>query len=175
MYNDLGGAEEHFVIRNFIIAAAYALYANGALRVACMHKDSFFTWRAHAWEIMISSVILTTMQVQDLKDREGDRVRNRLTAPLLIGDTPTRWTIFFPVLFFSVACPVFWKLSLLTFARIVPMVLGSLIAVRVMLLRSQYADRATWKLWSYWLISLYALPLAKNPQLLTASLGWIEP
>ena len=171
MYNDLGGAEEHFFIRNLTIAAAYALYANGALRVACKHKDSTFTWRTHAWEFMISGVILTTMQVQDLKDQEGDRARDRLTAPLVIGDASTRWTIAFPTLIFSIACPAFWGLNLSTSTGIVPVVFGTVIAVRVIWFRSQSADRATWKLWSYWLITLYALPLVKDHEVFAGFLN----
>jgi len=166
MYNDLGGAEEHFILRNIVIAAAYALYANGALRVACNHEGPTFTWRTHAWELMLSGVILTTMQVQDLEDQEGDRARDRLTAPLVIGDASTRWTISLPVLLFSIACPAFWGFDLSTIAGMIPVALGTIVAVRFTRFRSQSADRATWKLWSYWLITLYALPLAKNPKVL---------
>ena len=172
MYNDLGGAEEHFVLRNLVIAAAYALYANGALRVACNQRRSTFAWRTHVWEAMISGVILTTMQVQDLKDQEGDRARDRLTAPLVIGDASTRWTIAFPVLLFSIGCPAFWDLSLSTIAGMIPVALGTTVAVRVLRFRSRSADRATWKLWSYWLIALYALPLAKNPRVFASFFDW---
>lgn len=163
MYNDLGGGEEHFVLRNLIIAAAYALYANGALRVACDQEGPTFAWRTHAWELMMAGVILTTMQVQDLKDQEGDRARARLTAPLVIGDALTRWTIALPILSFSIGCPAFWGIDLSAIPGMIVVILGAIVAARVIWFRSQSADRATWKLWSYWLITLYTLPLAKNP------------
>lgn len=65
---------------------------------------------------MLSGVILTTMQVQDLKDQEDDRARDRLTAPLVTGDASTRWTIALPVLSFSIGCPAFWGFNLSTIA-----------------------------------------------------------
>ena len=90
MYNDLGCAEEHFASRNLVIAAAYTLYGNGALRIACGYKGATVIWRAYAWEAIIAGVIFTTMQVQDLKDQEGDRTRDRRTAPLVLGDSWSR-------------------------------------------------------------------------------------
>lgn len=35
---------------------------------------------------IISSVILTMMQVRDLKDQEGDRMRRRKTVVLVLGN-----------------------------------------------------------------------------------------
>ena len=168
MYNDLNGGEEHFVIRNLNIAVAYGVYANGALRVASKLDEPWFSRKAHLWEVMISAVVFTTVQVQDLKDQEGDRARERLTAPLMIGDSSTRWTIATPILIFSVACPLFWSLSLSAATSMGLMGLGVVIAVRLLTLRSQDADRQTWKLWSYWLVILYALPLAQNPRVFGA-------
>lgn len=173
MYNDCGGAEENFAIRNLIIAAAYALYGNGALRVACGYNASTVVGQTYAWHVLISGVIFFTMQMQDLKDQEGDRARQRRTAPLILGDAVTRWTIAIPTLVFSIACPAFWDLNLFTTAGLLPAALSVVVAVRVLVLRSQSADRVTWRLWSYWLVTLYALPLVKNPRALAGFLDWI--
>ena len=157
MYNDLGGADENFVVRNFIIAVAYTLYGNGALRVACGYGQSYISWGAYNWLIMIACVIFTTMHVQDLKDQEGDRARNRSTAPLVMGESVSRLSIAISVLIHSFACPAFWRLRAMHF--LMPSALGFAIAARVVALRTWAADRATWKLWSYWLAYLYLLPL----------------
>lgn len=41
MYNDLGGADESYIVRNLIISAAYACYGSGALRIASLGEDFF--------------------------------------------------------------------------------------------------------------------------------------
>ena len=173
MYNDCGGAEENFAIRNFIIAAAYALYGNGALRVACGSNTSTVICQTYTWHALVSGAIFFTMQMQDLKDQEGDRARQRRTAPLILGDAVSRWTIAIPTLVFSIAGLAFWDLNLFTAAGILPAVMSSIVAVRVLVLRSQYADRVTWKLWSYWLMTLYALPLVKSQDTFAGFLDWV--
>ena len=105
MYNDLGGADEIFVVRDFIIAVAYTLYGYGALRVACGYDHSFISWGAHNWLTIIASVIFTTMHVQDLKDQEGDRARNQSTAPLVVGESSARLSIAISALIQSFPCP----------------------------------------------------------------------
>ena len=173
MYNDCGGAEEHFTIRNLIIAAAYALYGNGALRVACGYNASTVVGQTFAWHMMIFGVIFFTMHMQDLKDREGDRTRQRRTAPLMLGDAVARCAIIIPILVFSIACPAFWNINIFSTAGMVPTALSVVVAVRVLVLRGEDADRVTWRLWGYWLVTLYALPLVKNPQAFARFLDWI--
>lgn len=162
MYNDLGGSDEDFITRNLIIGLAYVLYGSGALRVAartdvttCSMSTTGFMWTG-----MIGGVIFTTMHVQDLKDQEGDRARNRHTAPLVLGERASRWTIAIPIMIWSVYCPIFWRL--VSIFSVAPLILGFIVAVRVVRLRGRDADRTTWKLWSYWLGILYAFPLVKS-------------
>ena len=57
---------------------------------------------------MISAVILMTMHVQDLKDMLGDKSRGRETAPLLLGEAATRWTLAIPILLWNAICAIFW-------------------------------------------------------------------
>ena len=164
MYNDLGGADDNFVVRNFIIAIAYILYGCGALKVACGYDQSIINWGAYSWLAMIGSVIFTTMHVQDLKDQKDDRARNRSTVPLAVGETVARLSIATSVLIHSIACPAFWRLRAMHF--VVPLAIGSAVAARVVFLKTWSADRATWKLWSYWLVYLYLLPLLRNRSVL---------
>lgn len=157
MYNDLGGSDDNFLVRNIIIAVAYTLYGSGALRVTCDHTS--MNRNAVVWLIVIGCIIFTTMHVQDLKDMTGDRARDRKTAPLVLGETSTRYFLAFAVLLWSIASSVYWGLDYRFFAALLSF--GVLIAARVVLLRDMVADRTTWKLWGYWLASLYILPWAK--------------
>ena len=166
MYNDLGRADESFVTRNLIIVVAYSLYGCGAIRVACGGAYSpdgpaaVLVPTTYHWLAILAGVIFTTMQVQDLKDQEGDRVRNRQTAPLVLGHIPARWTVVVPVVFWSFACPLFWRLDLLGYFP--PVGLGAVLATRVVRMRDWKADCTTWKSWCYWLTLLYVLPLFKD-------------
>lgn len=162
MYNDLGGSDEDFVTRNFIIALAYTVYGFGSSRVACGYGQFSVNSTASCWLAMVGGVIFTTMQVQDLKDQEGDRVRNRKTAPLVLGDSTARLTVAVSVLTWSILCPAFWYLEAFSLGFFLPLGLGIVVATRVHWWRNAEADCMTWKLWSYWLASLYVLPLFKD-------------
>ena len=158
MYNDLGGSDESYVVRSLMNSAAFACYGSGALRVA----SQGFVWNSmmYRWTAMIFAIVFTTMQVQDLKDQEGDKLRGRITMPLVLGDKVARWSIAAPVMLWSFACPAFWSLDARGY--IAPLVFGITVAVRVMLLRSKEADSLTWKIWAFWLMSLYCLPLVNS-------------
>lgn len=159
MYNDLGGSDEDFVTRNLIIGVAYTLYGSGALRVALDGRRHTMNNTGRTWSCLVGAVIFTTMQIQDLKDVEGDRSRDRKTAPLVLGDMFARWTIAIPIIAWSVACPAFWGLGV--YVSIVPLLLGITVATRVIMLRNFQADRKSWKLWALWLAVLYTLPALK--------------
>lgn len=160
MYNDLGGSDDSFIVRNLVIAVAYTFYGSGALRVACQPPQCELNDNATSWLFIIGCIIFTTMHVQDLKDMAGDRARDRKTAPLVIGETCTRYCIAATILFWSVVCPWYWQTGLGLWAALVSF--GLLVASRAVLLRYQAADVTTWKLWSYWLVSVYALPGVKH-------------
>ena len=158
MYNELGGAED-YIGRNLLLAATYACYCSGSVKVASGHEYTMHR-AAYQWIAIIAGVIFTTMQVQDLKDQEGDQARGRRTMPLVLGDKPTRWTIAVPVLIWSIACPTFWSLQAFSFATSIA--LGLVVAFRVILMQGIAADRFTWKLWCLWLTFLYLLPVFKD-------------
>ena len=159
MYNDLGGSDENFLERNLLIAVAQVLYGSGTLRVTCHLPGWTMNANAMVWLIIIGCVIFTTMHVQDLKDMAGDRARDRKTAPLVLGERRTRYFLAFAVLFWSVACSVYWELDHRIYAAL--LAFGVLVAARIVLLRDTVADRKTWELWSHWLLSLFVLPWAK--------------
>ena len=161
MYNDLGGADESYIVRNIINAFGFMCYSSGATRVAAGYGQTSLTEVSFQWIAIVGLVVFTTLQMQDMSDQEGDAARGRGTAPLVLGDGVARWTIAVPVMLWSVICPTFWALSWTGF--IGPLALGGILAARVLLLRSVPADKITWKLWCYWTISLYLLPLCKDP------------
>lgn len=122
MYNDLKGGEEDFIVRNLIIGLAFGLYNGGALKIAC-GVDHSITAQGYYWLVLISGVIFTTMQIQDLKDQVGDQARGRRSAPLVLGDAAARWTIAIPVIVWSIVCPLFLGLGF--FGYLVPCGVGS--------------------------------------------------
>ena len=156
MYNDLGGADESYLVRNLINACGFVCYSSGATRVACHCSLNDV---AYQWLVIVGSIVFTTLQMQDMADQEGDKARNRGTLPLVHGDWVARWTIAIPVAFWSLACPLFWQLGLYGF--LVPAIFGGLVSFRIILCRSVDSDKTTWKLWNVWISSLYLLPLVK--------------
>ena len=159
IYNDLGGGDDGFIVRNLVIAVAFSQYNKGALRVAARIGFSVPP-TAWWWLCITSGVIGTTMHIQDLKDQEGDRARNRHTAPLVLGDGPARWTIAIPTAIWSVACPTVWQLDFLGYA--LPVGVGMIIVIRVLLLRGFVADKRTWWLWTAWTGIIWMTPLLKD-------------
>ena len=154
VYNDLKGGDE--VVRDFIIAVAFALYNHGSLVLATeAHTD--ISDRGYIWIAIVSGVILTTMQVQDLKDQAGDRVRGRCTMPLTLGDPISRRLIAIGVVLWSFFCAYFWSCQPIPYILI--SILGGFIAFRAVWKCSPAEDSRTWRLWCAWTATLYTLPL----------------
>lgn len=165
LYNDRGAGDYSCAARNLINALGFCLFGLGGATIASGgHLDNvaFATLTAPApkWFLLIATTIFTTMHSQDMYDQEGDAVRNRLTIPLVIGDGLARWTIFAPVLCWSVAAPMFWDLGVWGFAS--PLFFGALVAVRTVVYRSVKQDRTTFQMWCVWITSLFMLPLLKR-------------
>jgi 4-hydroxybenzoate polyprenyltransferase len=157
VYNDLGGANDHFLLRNGINGIAYYFYGVGAMHVATGHVGSALESKTCSWFGMVTCIITTTMQVQDLKDQEGDRARKRSTLPLDIGDSPCRWSIVIGLAAWSIISPAYWSLSRFGFAF--PVLSGLLVAYRILKFRNPVSDRQTYRLWSAWLMTIFSLPL----------------
>lgn len=156
---DLAGGDEHYVIRNLIIALAFALYNLGALRVACW-TECFPNNEAYFWIAILTGVIFTSTSVQDLKDQEGDKAKGRLTAPLVLGDTVARWTVAVPWVLWSFLCPLYLEMEWTGY--VVPVGLGLLGSGRTLALKKPKIDQRTYGVWAGWMICLYCLPLVKK-------------
>lgn len=163
MYNDLHGADEHYAVRNLINAAGFMTYNYGTSRVAAAagSRHALNPVMDYQWVPMVGAVVLTTLQMQDMSDQEGDAQRGRGTLPLVWGDGVARWSIAVPVMVWSLVCPAFWQLdSFAGFA--LPVGVGGLLAGRVLMLRGVDHDKVTWKVWCVWMMVLYSLPLFKD-------------
>ncbi|KAF4628188.1 hypothetical protein G7Y89_g9964 [Cudoniella acicularis] len=168
MYNDLKGGDEDFIVRNLIIAAAFGVYNEGALRIASGPGHAPTTL-GFTWTAIVSCIIFSTMHVQDMQDQEGDLAKGRRSAPIVLGDWVARWTVAIPVTFWSVFCPLYWDTSILGW--VLPIVVGSIIAVRELWLREPEADHTTWTnnlpvdrsgMWSS-LLHFCASPACRSP------------
>ncbi len=91
-YNDRGGADVNFLVRNIINAAGFISFAFEATDVLL---GSFvpLAMSLARWFATIGFVVVTTVQVQDMADQAEDDVRERHILPLTIGDGVARWVI----------------------------------------------------------------------------------
>ena len=156
-YNDLCGSDE--VIRDGIIAIAYAVVNTMSLKL-CIGPENTVSAQGMMWIAIISGIILTTMSVQDLKDQEGDKARDRKTLPLVIGDLGTRIIIACCVPLWSVLCASFWDLES-GVIYCLPLALAISVTWRVLVKRTAEEDSKTWKLWCAWHTVVYFIPLTK--------------
>ncbi|KAL8746852.1 MAG: hypothetical protein Q9190_001176 [Brigantiaea leucoxantha] len=157
MYNDLGGADENFIVRNILNACGLTCFSVGAAIVATGSADHSLNQWAHYWMALLGTVITSTVQTQDLPDMEGDRKRGRRTIPLIYGEDVARWSVAVTVVVWSILCPAFWQLSFLGYLP--PVVVGIVLSTRVILLRNVRSDEISWKMWCAWMMVLYLLPL----------------
>ena len=155
MYNDLGGADEVYVVRNVINALGFMCYSSGATDVAAGAHS--LTPKAYKWIAMVGAIVFSTLSMQDLPDVVGDAVRGRRTSPLVLGDAWSRLEIAIPIFLWSIICPVFWKVTWLGW--VLPLSVGVWLAFRVLRFRTVAADKISWKMWCLWTGILYALPL----------------
>ena len=166
-YNDLEWADKSFVIRNILNGMGISIYNSGAITI--LSRSPFgLTLASMKWVAFIGFAVTTTIHVQDLKDQQGDALRERRTLPLVMGDSFARWTIIIAIAGWSLAAPMFWGLGLEGYVNIAAV--GMIIVFRILWLRNVEADRRTWTWWCIWMVSLYLLPLWVD----FSSMPWIQ-
>ena len=163
MYNDLGGADENYVLRNLINACGFVCYSSGATTVAIGFGQHKLNHKAHIWLIIVGAIVFSTLQMQDMADMDGDAARGRRTLPLAHGETTARWSIAVPVMAWSFICPAFWASGVVGYA--ISIALGSILSVRVLLMSGSMAYRRTWGFWCLWSTTLYLLPLLQDDKI----------
>ncbi|KAI1852897.1 hypothetical protein JX265_012925 [Neoarthrinium moseri] len=157
-YNALGGADTGLMTRNFVNAAGILSFASGAMEVI-LGTPLEMTRPLVEWFGILALVIMLTVQTQDFADMEGDASRNRKTMPLVVGEALARWSTAITVVAFSGICPTYWCLKWHGF--VVPITLGSIVAIRLLSYRTIEADKMTWRIWNTWMVALYSLPLLR--------------
>ena len=156
-YNELGGGD-NVIFRNLINAIGFTLYNSAALDILSGGKArSWDSSISVQWLGTIGAIVLATIHIQDLRDQEGDRARNRTTMPLKIGDWPCRLTLTAAITGASFFALRFWNFPTVGCGLVV--FLSGLLAWRLLTKRSACEDSQTFKSWSLWLVSLYALPI----------------
>lgn len=159
-YNEWQGAESPF-LKNFLNAAGFACFLAGPLEILALGSGrSLLSYpRAVQWLALIAFAIFATSHTQDFRDLDGDKLRNRRTVPLAIGDAPARWLVVIAVLLCSFLAPTFWQLGVAGF--LLPASTGSVMVFNLLWRRTPKADVLTWKLWPIWITSFFFLPLIK--------------
>lgn len=159
IYNDLDAAED-LVLRNVLNVLGMTTIGVGARAVLTGESVYAMSDEEMMWVLVCGGVILTTIQVQDLKDQEGDGKRGRRTVPLVIGDGAARWGTAGAVGAWSVAVPGYWGMGSVV-GWVVPLVLGGVVAGRMLVYRDVVSDRRTYIVWALWVVSVYMMPVMK--------------
>lgn len=120
-------------------------------------SGSKFTSQGLQWFAILGAIILTTVQIQDLEDVNGDKARGRRTGPLVLGDRLCRLTIAMLVPVWTLGAFFFW--SVWGWHMVGCTTLGGYVAWRVLNKTQLGHDKVTFRMWSIWLVSLYVLPL----------------
>jgi 4-hydroxybenzoate polyprenyltransferase len=154
IYNDFGGGDGHWLIRNLLNAAGFTSFASGTLEVAL--QTSLPRSIIH-WIFLIALVVGTSVHVQDMYDQPGDAAAGRRTLPLVIGDDMARWSIAGVVTAWSILCPLYWSSNMVGY--LIPLGLGIWVSWRSLTRRTVKEDRTTFRIYNAWLVALYALPM----------------
>jgi 4-hydroxybenzoate polyprenyltransferase len=157
MYNDLGGADENFMIRNMLNALGITCYSSASVVLATGKGHENFTGATCVWLTTVCGIIFSTLQIMDLADMKGDACRGRRTMPLVYGERACRLSVIIPVLFWSYVCPTMFELGFV--GMVLSLSVGHLLALRVFLYRGVAQDKVNFKVWSLWTTTLYSLPL----------------
>ncbi|KAI1170329.1 UbiA prenyltransferase family [Nemania sp. FL0916] len=170
-YNSFGGSDVNPLIRNFLNALAYALFSLGALEIAQNEQLNFghLGKPGHSdlpslemWVIVLTLVIMTTIQLQDMEDQEGDMLKGRRSMPLQVGDGPTRWVTAIFMVLWGFLCPYFWDCDWSGY--LAATALACLIALRSIAYRTVEHDKTTFRMWNMWIVGLYMLPVLRTGQ-----------
>ncbi|KAH7470016.1 hypothetical protein FOMA001_g14454 [Fusarium oxysporum f. sp. matthiolae] len=163
LYNERAWGDKSWWQRALMNACGITTNRVATLRVAVTaiqansHENFEFTNKGLGWFLMCASLVFTTIQVQDLRDQEGDKLIDRQTFPLILGDAPTRWITAVAVMIWSLVCPLYWGLGVVGCA--VPILTGAIVSAHMLICRSREQDQTSFRLVAAWWVSLYFLPM----------------
>ncbi|KPM39205.1 hypothetical protein AK830_g7338 [Neonectria ditissima] len=162
LYNERAWGDKSWWQRALMNACGITTNRVATLRVAMAagQTEGFeFTDKSVVWFFVTAGIVFTTIQVQDLRDQEGDALIDRQTLPLILGDAPTRWLTAAAICIWSVLCPRYWDLGVL--GCMVPILTGLAVTAHMLVFRTRRADQTSFRLVATWWISLYFLPMMK--------------
>ncbi|RBQ78355.1 hypothetical protein FVER14953_08755 [Fusarium verticillioides] len=163
LYNERAWGDKSWWQRALMNACGITTNRVATLRVAVIaiqansHENFEFTNKGLGWFLMCASLVFTTIQVQDLRDQEGDKLIDRQTFPLILGDAPTRWITAVAVMIWSLVCPLYWGLGVV--GCVVPILTGTIVSAHMLICRSREQDQTSFRLVAAWWVSLYFLPM----------------
>jgi 4-hydroxybenzoate polyprenyltransferase len=145
MYNDMGGGDSHYVIRDTLNGLGLTTWAFGATSAAKGFDVGFSNSDLVAGMVMMLA-IATTNGIQDFRDLYGDRECGRGTFPLLVGESRARYLLALAVLGWSFGIVPTLHVPLLS----IQTVLGVIVAYRLVLFRECKSDKTTTEIWYAW-------------------------
>ncbi|KAG7425472.1 putative sucrose utilization protein SUC1 [Fusarium oxysporum f. sp. raphani] len=154
LYNERAWGDKSWWQRALMNACGITTNRVATLRVAVTaiqansHENFEFTNKGLGWFLMCASLVFTTIQVQDLRDQEGDKLIDRQTFPLILGDAPTRWITAVAVMIWSLVCPLYWGLGVVGCA--VPILTGAIVSAHMLICRSREQDQTSFRLVAAW-------------------------
>ncbi|KKA20393.1 hypothetical protein T310_5580 [Rasamsonia emersonii CBS 393.64] len=156
-YNDLRLGDRWY-FRNCINAGGYLSFLVGAVQAALNTCDLEYSDLSIRWLALIGCAVTTGIHAMDLYDQAGDSKRGRRTLPIAMGDALARNVLLVSMALVSLSAS---RVIGVSYASSGPtMALAAVISTRLRRLKpSVRADKATFKFWCLWIISLYLIPV----------------
>ena len=74
-YNSLRAADENYMVRNLANTCGFLTFSSGSMLVLSRRLLSSIQSSAYLWLLVVGGVVFTTVQIQDIPDQAGDRIR----------------------------------------------------------------------------------------------------
>ena len=158
-YNEWRGAESP-LLKNLLNAAGFACFLAGPLEIVTGSTSLVFAPKALQWLVMIGLAIFLTVHIQDFRDQDGDRLRNRRTVPLVMDGGAARWITALCVMLWSCLMPMFWGLRIGGY--LLTASIGGVMSLNLVAKRTVQGDVRSWKMWPFWIMSFFLLPLMRS-------------
>ncbi|KAL5476971.1 hypothetical protein ACEPAI_3157 [Sanghuangporus weigelae] len=154
VYDEMGFAAGHWLGRNVVNALGFMSFEVGSCLIAGSNRHALdnISWLS---VLCSAGIFATTIQAQDFKDTEGDRLVGRKTLPI-IAPGVARPTLMLALLAWSVGLSALWHLS--TRASLAYVVLALAVGARYVTLNSIKSDQRSFYLYNVWLSASHALP-----------------
>ncbi|KAG9309607.1 UbiA prenyltransferase family-domain-containing protein [Chiua virens] len=152
-YNDLGG-DRHWLLKNILPAFIYAFTElGGTLSAGC---DPTRVSETAKLAVQLTVVVFSsTLQCQDFKDVEGDRLTGRRSIPIVFPVT-SRFVAGFGLPMWSLFLCWIWDID--WFCTLAFVTYGGFVGARFFFLRTRDADKWSCKYYSIWFSLHHLLP-----------------